>query len=244
MTSATVAAPIPRRKVATRIYVPIGILCLVIAVAGFWPSYFGPMLAGAPHALPIIHLHAVVFAGWVVLLIAQAWLAATGRIALHMKVGTAGMIWGVVVILVGWTTTLVRFGDRLEAGDPQAPIRLFAPLTDMLFFAPFLAAAWIYRRRPEIHKRLLVAATTVLLIAAVHRMTFLGGSPPPLPQLLAVWLSPILVGMIYDFSKRRMVHPVYLIGIGAVLVMKFGRRLLADTDLWRGFVAWLTTLYA
>lgn len=234
-----------RSRTTTRIYVPIGLVCLIITLLGFWPVYFGPLLAGIPHPLPIIHLHAAVFVGWLLLVIVQASLAATGRIALHMKVGNFGMAWGLVLLLVGWATAFSVFGDRVQAGDLElARNRLVAPLTDLLVFAPVLAAAWIYRRKPEIHKRLIIVASIILLSAAVHRMAFLGGGPsPPLPQLLTVWLSPILLGMTYDFFKRRVVHPVYLIGIAAVLFLKFGRRWIFRNETWIDFTTWLATFY-
>jgi hypothetical protein len=239
------AQPVTARvRTTTRVYVPIGLLCFVIAVLGFWPTYFGPLLAGVPHALPIIHLHAAVFVGWVFLMIAQAGLAASGRIALHMKVGNFGFIWGLIVILVGWATAFSMFGSRVHAGDfDAAERRLLAPLTDMLVFGPVLAAAWWYRRKPETHKRLIVVGTTILLIAAVHRMTFLGGRPPPALPLLAVWLSPILLGMIYDYCTRKRVHIVYLIGIAAVLLMKFGRSWIRTTQAWIDFTHWLAKYY-
>lgn len=229
-----------------RVYLPVGLVCILIALVGFWPTYFGPLLLeGTPHPLPVIHLHAVVFMGWLLLFTTQAWLAAHGRIAEHMRVGQLGMAWGVIVIAVGWATALAVFGQRVQAGQlTEAQVRLIAPLTDMLFFAPVLAAAWIYRRRTEIHKRLIVVGTAILLIAAVHRMVILGGRPPPLLPLLAVWLSPILMGMAYDFVRRRMVHPVYLLGIALVLAMKFGRGWIKDTEAWSAFTLWLATFYA
>lgn len=235
---------VTRAPVAFRIYLPIAFLCLAIAIAGFWPSFFGPLvLKATPHALSIINLHATVFTGWLLLVIIQAWLAASGRIALHMRFGKWVFVWGIVVILVGWTTGFVRFGDRLHDGDPHAGSRLFVAITDLLVFAPFLAAAWFYRRRPETHKRLIVVACTTLLIAAVHRIGFLGGPPPPWPQLMAVWLSPILLGIAYDLIRRRLIHPVYLIGIAAVLFMKWGRSWMVHTDTWADFLRWVTAFY-
>ena len=245
VTTTVVPSPMVRRRPALSIYLRIALVCLLIALAGFWPTYFGPLLTGIPHPLPIIHLHATVFTGWLVILITQATLAARGRMALHMKVGKFGIGWGVFLIFVGWATAFSRFGDRVLAGDLSgASDRLFAPFTDMIVFAPFLFAAWHYRHKPEIHKRLIVVATTILLIAAVHRMTFLGGRPPPVPQLLLVWLSPIALGMTYDYVKRRIVHPVYLLGIAAVFLLKFGRLPLRNTEAWRDFTHWLATFYA
>jgi hypothetical protein len=45
------------------------------------------------------------------------------------------------------------------------------PLGDMVLFAGFFIPAVIYRRRPEIHKRLMLLATTALLFAAAGRMS-------------------------------------------------------------------------
>ena len=225
------------------VYALVALACLLIAFAGFWPRYFGPLLAGTLVTVTIIHLHAAVMVGWLLLLILQVALVATGRRALHRRVGAAGMLWGIVVILVGWATAISRFGERVQAGELElAASRLFAPITDMFVFAPLLAAAWYYRHRPQLHKRLIVVASTTLLVAAVHRLRVFG-APLTLPQLLLLWLSPILLGMIWDALKERRVHPVYLLGIGAVLFMKFGRVPLRDTGAWRSFTSWLAAFY-
>lgn len=233
-----------RRRRGVRIYLPVAAMCAAIALIGFWPTYFGPLLSGTVQALPIIHLHAAVFSGWLLLVIAQVGLAATGRTALHMRVGKLGMAYGVLLIVVGEVTAFSAFGARVAAGEiEEAHRRLFAPVTDLIVFAPFLAAAWIYRRSPEVHKRLIVVATTILLIAAVHRTTIFGGPPPPLLPLLLIWLAPIGLGIASDFAKRRSVHPVYIFGVAAVLFLKFGRRPLAQTEVWKELVNWLTSFY-
>ena len=226
------------------LYIGIAVLTVAIAIAGFWPKYFGPLVAGTLQTITMIHVHAVVFVGWLVIVGMQAWLASTGRIALHARIGNYAMLWGVLVIVVGLATAFTVFGDRIAAGQvDDARNRLFVPLTDLMVFAPFFAAAWILRRRPELHKRLIIVATTCLLIAAVHRIPFLGGRPPPLPQLLAVWLAPIYLGMIHDFVKTRRVSPVYLLGIGAVLFLKFGRMGMYRSETWSELSAWLASFY-
>ena len=79
--------------------------------------------------------------------------------------------------------------------------------------------------------------------AAVHRMHFLGGRPPPVPQLLLVWLAPIYLGMFYDLFKHRLVHPAYVLGVLAIVYLKFFRVPLFKSDAWQDFAAWLTTFY-
>ena len=236
------ARPARRRR---WLFTLIAIISIAIALTGFWPTYFGRLLTTGVQVLPIVHLHAVVFSGWLALLLTQALLAANGRVALHMRVGRIGMAYGALLFVVGELTAFAVFGARVASGDVAAArAQLFAPVTDLLVFAPVLAAAWIYRQRPEIHKRLIVVATSVLLIAAVHRIALFGSPPPPLPILLLVWLAPILLGIAHDLVTRRSVHPVYLLGIAAIVFLKFLRRPLARSDGWRGFVDWLVTAYS
>ena len=224
---------------------PIAIFTLVVAIVGFWANYYGRIFAGTVTTPPIIQFHAAIFLGWLLLLITQATLAARGRLSLHMRVGKYVFTYGIGVALVGVIATLAAFEMHLLAGNSQrARDLLFIGLTDMLTFLPFLVAAWFYRRKPEFHKRLIIVATCILLIAPVHRMSwFLGGPPPPVVPVLLIWLAPICAGMIYDFVTRRIVHPVYLIGILAIVFMKFGRMPMYRSETWNSIADWVTTFY-
>jgi hypothetical protein len=90
----------------------------------------------------------------------------------------------------------------------------------------------------------MIVATTTLLIAAVSRMRFLGNPGHP-GLVLLIWSSPVLVAMAYDFAKRRIVHPVYVLGL-AVLTLEspIFRRIARGTETWRSFTDWLVTLVA
>jgi hypothetical protein len=46
------------------LYVGIAMLALAVAAVGFWPTYFGPLLAGTVDKPAIIHVHAAVDVGW------------------------------------------------------------------------------------------------------------------------------------------------------------------------------------
>jgi hypothetical protein len=237
MTTPAAAIAVPRAQ-PRMAYVVVGTLIAAIAVVGFWRSYFGPLLAGGVDELPLIHFHVAVYVGWLVLVIAQAALAAVGRVDLHVKLGRFGIGYGVVVIVAGLLVAIGMFVVRVRAGAaPEAIGRLFGPVLDMVIFAPVFAAAIYHRRRPELHKRLMILATTTLLVAAVGRMRpFLPNGA--LQQL--VWCSPILLAMAFDYTKRRIVHPVYAFGLVLLLVESQPLRMAARTsDTWRSFGAWL-----
>lgn len=242
---ATTAAAIPRTTAPRRLYVGLAVLAALIAVVGFWPTYFGPLVAGTVDKIPIIHFHAAVYMGWLVLFMTQAVLAATGRVASHIKLGRIAIGYGVLVIAAGLLAAFGMFALRVRAGDVAAAQRaLLGPLLDMLVFAPLFAAAVYYRRKPELHKRLMIVATTSLLIAAVGRMPFLG-QPRNLLLVHMIWAAPILIAMAHDFWRQRKVHLVYVIGL-IVLVLEgpLVRIVVRDTDGWLNITARLAAWVA
>jgi hypothetical protein len=241
-TLADSAAPRPAMR-TRRIFVPLALLAAVMAAVGFWPSYFGLLLKGTLDTQLVIHLHAAVFVTWLALFIAQAALAATGRIALHVRLGPWLFAFGVLLVAMGLTTAFARFGYyyRVEGDLARAQTRLFGPVRDMIVFVPWLAAGWIYRRRPEIHKRIMLVATNVLLVAAIGRMAFLG-RPVPEPLFLLVWPLPIYIAIAYDYVTKRIIHPVYVIGLAAMIAMRLVLPL-RGSEAWLAFTAWLAALY-
>jgi hypothetical protein len=226
-----------------RIYLGISFVMVAIIAAGFWPSYFGLLFGNELEKELFIHVHALVYVSWMALFITQIALVATRRVALHRKVGQFGMFWGMVVLVVGTVTAVLRFATMTADGLVE-PARQFViwPLLDMVIFAAFFVPAIIYRRQPDIHKRLMIVATTNLIVAAVSRA--IGVATPMLHLVFVlVWLSPIIIAMIYDFKLRRLVHPVYVTGAIVLTVSSF-RGIAAKTDLWLAFTQWLANAVA
>ena len=208
-----VAAP---RRVRTRAYAGLSALMVGIVVVGFWPSYFGPMVRGQIARPAIIQVHGLIFVGWMALLMAQVALAARGRIQLHRKVGRYGVVYGWLVVAMGLIVGPAASVIHVRAGEwtrDRGAGFLLITFGDMVLFGACFAAAVAYRHRPEIHKRLMIAATVALLFAAVGRM---GIESTPLAAL--VWLSPLLIGMVHDKVTLGRVHPVYVITTVALFI--------------------------
>jgi hypothetical protein len=110
-----------------------------------------------------------------------------------------------------------------------------------VFFAAFVLAGWVYRTRPQIHKRLMLVATTIVAMPAISRMAFLG-TPPSLADYMLVWPLRVDVAMMHDYATARRIHPVYAIGVLAMLaqrlVLPLGR-----TDTWTKWSARFVPLY-
>ena len=225
--------PRARHGLKRKFYIAASGLMAAIALVGFWPTYFGSLANLSVQKSAVIHFHAAVMVGWLALFVTQVALAATGHVRSHRRLGQIGIGYGVLVILVGLTTTFYQFAGRIHDVGLEGSLDYPTwPLVDMILFAPFFALAVAYRRRPEIHKRLMIVATTTLLVAAALRMGL------PWPLMLAVWFSPILIGIAYDLVRQRLIHPVYLIGLAVLFVSSF-RDALMDTDVWLGLTRWL-----
>jgi len=236
MSAQTIAVPRTRTR---GFYVALAVLVAALALAGFWRSYFASLLTGnVVETLPLVHFHIAVYVGWLALFIAQAAFAAAGRIDLHVKIGRFGMGYGWFVVAIGLLVGCGMFVIRVQAGaEAEAIGRLFGPVLDMLVFAPLFAAAVHSRRKPELHKRLMILAMVTLLVPAVSRMR------PFMPSLVLVqlvWSAPILLAMAYDYAKRRIVHPIYVFGLVLLLVESPAVRAAARASQpWRGIGAWL-----
>lgn len=232
----------PRATRRSPIFLQAGLVGTALAVVGFWPTYFGPLVAGAVHATILVHVHAVVMVTWLALFLTQVWLAASGRVRLHIRLGPWVMGYAVVMVVVGLLTTSQHFADLLDTGDVfRAQRWLFGILREVAFIVAFLAAGWAYRRRPEIHKRLMLVATMMVVVPAVGRMAFLG-KPVPLWVFMVVWPLPVYLALVHDFRTKRIIHPAYAIGIAAMLaerlVLQFN-----TSPTWHAIAAHVTALY-
>jgi hypothetical protein len=220
---------IPRAVKPRYYYVGMAAFMCVMVLVGFWPTFFSQLLSGIPDRHWIVHLHGWIFVGWMVLLVTQVILAASGRTQAHRSLGTLGVVYGFLVLVMGMVVAVAGPVMRFTTGDQtldESAGFMIIPLGDMILFAGFFISAVVYRRRPEIHKRFILLATTALLFAAVGRMQFM-----PLPVGTVLWFSPVLIGMAYDKSTRGGVHPVYWIGLVA-MVIGMMRLALLESEFW------------
>ena len=209
-------------------YVGLSLLLIATVVIGFWPTYFGTLLRGGATRPLVMHVHGAIFTGWMALLFLQVGLAATGRVRTHRRVGTFGIWYGAAVFTMGVIATFAAPVIHVHAGEwtaDQAAGFLILPIGDMILFGGFFGAAVKFRNKPEIHKRLIVAATVALAFAAVARMNF----APPI--FFVIWMAPMAALAAFDFRSTGRVHRVTMICI-AVMVIAFPRVLLIENEAW------------
>ncbi len=220
-----------REPQAPWFFAALGLLAAIIVAAGFWRGYWQPLIAGTLDKEWVIDLHAAVFVGWIALFVTQATLVLKGRTDLHRRVGKFGIYYGFLIIAMGLFVAFNQLAYGIAAGkSAEAQSFLLIPLVDMVLFPAFFGAAVYYRRRPEFHMRLMLVATTALLIAPVARLD-LGAFMAMDWSVFAIWLTPIYLAMIHDFLTKRIVHPVYVIGL-SVLAVSMLRIPAAGSESW------------
>ena len=212
-----------------RFYVGLTLFLFATVIIGFWPSYFATLLSGGVTRPLVMHAHGAVFTGWMLLLFLQVGLATSGRVRAHRRVGSFGIWYGALVWIMGVIATFAAPVIHVQAGEwplDQAAGFLILPIGDMILFGGFFGAAVKYRNKPEIHKRLIVAATVALAFAAVARMNL------SLPIFFAIWMAPMAALAAFDVRSIGRVHRVTAI-CSAVMVLAFPRLLLAQSESWR-----------
>jgi hypothetical protein len=216
-----------------RLAVAIAVFVPLVAFIGFARSYYLKAFFGFP-PLPslLVHIHGVVMTAWVALFSVQVGLVASHRTRLHMKLGILGSALALLVFVLGILTSLAA-AARGSAIPGWEPLRfLVIPLGDMLAFGALVGGALYYRRKMEIHKRLMFLSALNLLPAAVARipldfiqsngaLAFYG-----LPDLCVVAV------VAYDTIKQGRLHPAYFWGALLLIASHPLRIMLAGTDIW------------
>ena len=213
------------------IFVAMAAWFIFIVLVGFIPDAImkiGLVEAGKRPPFPLMmHAHAVVMGSFLLLVLAQTWLMATGRRALHMQLGIAGMVLAAALVAIGFMLAPImyhqvwngaHFGpppvrQALAAAVPFVENILLLQIAAGFMFALFITIALAARDRdPGLHKRMVFLAITVPLGAAIDRMQWLPTTMPwnPVGQdfylLLAV--APMFV---WDVIRNRRVHEAYWI---------------------------------
>jgi hypothetical protein len=266
--TATITEAAPRAVPAqrTKFYLWIAVAMAATAFLGFAPTFWIPMAQGVPERIAVLAIHGALFFGWTLFLIYQAWLVSSGNTARHRDTGMLGVSLATAMVIFG-TLAAINAAKRAITGGfaDGGEAFMIVPLTSLFSFAVLVTAAILNIRRSEWHKRLMLAATAVILDAAIARpfiaylvmgghippfqgtvgLAGFGGPPPPvvgvLPPALIGMLF-IVAGMVYDWRKLGKVHPAYYWAGGFILALQLLKIPFSDTALWHSFARSLVSL--
>lgn len=236
-------SPNIHRRISDRpLYLLAAIVVPLIVLIGFARTYYlKGFFATPPIPSLFVHLHGIVMTAWVALFIVQVSLVATRRTKVHQRLGILGGVLAALVVVVGILTGLYAAARGATPGPPALQF-LIVPLGDMVVFAILIGVALYFRRRLDVHKRLMLLAALTFLGPAIARipLNFIanGGA------LAFYGLTDlcILAFIAFDTIRHRRLHPAFLWGALFIFVMQPVRILLAGTDAWLRFAAALVSL--
>lgn len=227
-----------------RFFTGMALAILATVVVGFARSFFlRPLFPDWPSPREtIFYVHGTVFTAWILLLLAQATLVASGRTDVHRTVGAFGAVLATAMVLLGTLAALTAARRPTGFVDvPVPPLQFLAiPLFDIALFALFVGLAIAVRRNTQSHKRFMLLATINLVTAAIARWPLVFDYGPPaffgLTDLFLVALA------IWDFRVRGRLHPVTLWGGLLIIASQPLRLLVMGTGGWLSFARWATGL--
>lgn len=225
-----------------RIYAWAAIAVPLIVLAGFARTYYLKGFFGTPQLPALVHFHGLVMSLWVLMFVVQIRLVAVRRTDWHRRLGVAGAILAALVLIVGAKTALDAVGRAQTVPNLPPPLVFLAvPLGDLLVFGTLVGLGIFYRRRPEIHKRLILLSCGAILPAAVARIPlgFIQNGGPlaffGLPDLILLGLA------VADTVKHRRLHPAFAMGLVFLIASQPLRMMLSGTETWLKFASWLTS---
>jgi len=234
------------------IYVFTAASIIAIVLTGFIPDSLAKIAGIKAGQLPpfplVLHVHAVLMGSFLLLLLAQTVLVATGKCAWHMQIGIAAMILVPAILVTGLVLVPTIYHNVWNAAhNGPAPVRqqllpvvpilediLLAQLRVAVLFTIFMWIALRARRRdPGLHKRLILLAAAIPLPAALDRIHWLPTTFPnsflttDIYTLLAV--SPLFL---WDLARNHAVHRAYVIFAAFFVPVSAVLYALWDTPIW------------
>lgn len=227
-------------------YTAAGAIFLVLIVIGFQHYIFGGKHVDGtpidPSILATVVVHSSSIFGWYVLFFVQSLLISTQNRRLHMKLG-----WSVLVIasMIALTGPLVATRSiRLDpSGAFDWPGRQFLLImyAEIALYVVFVAIGVLNRKRPRIHRPMMLLACLAILSGATARIPLIN-SIFGLHTWMALFGPVVSLGALLLLARLAMTRRVdreFAAAYAAFVVVTVVASRLAVTSVW---VSWAGTI--
>lgn len=200
-----------------RFAVGVAVAMFLVNFAGFVPTFFLRPFFDVPQIPLYLYVHGVLGTAWFALVVTQAVLIANREFTRHRQLGWIGVGLGVVLIGLGVYTS-THMVPRNAAAHPlsAADIELYgfvtaADLAGFVIFPTLVALAIYFRRRVDIHMRLMLIATLEITGPAVARIASWSATYSTIIGI--VMLGLIASFVVHDLWTRRRIHLATILGL-------------------------------
>jgi hypothetical protein len=244
-------APISQQRIERVFYLLAGCLLLVIVAIGFQKFYLhGRASSGGPvtqQIVPLVFLHGILMSTWVIGFVAQSSLIVASNRKLHMSLGVAGAVVAACLVIVGVTTAMASVHYNPDEYKDLWSARRFLSfmLTNILGFGILAAIGLKYRRRPEIHRPMMLLATLFVAgPAGFFRIPLIGGpTMTAIHTIFAPWVPMLILGVLLVLVKALLTRSwdrYFVIGLGGIVFVCILQFLVANTAWWYRVAGWVT----
>lgn len=228
-------------------------LFIAITLGGFIPDSLAKIAAVKAGERPpfhmILHVHAVLMASFLLLLLAQTALVATGKRKLHRTLGVTAFALVPAIVVVGFLLAIGNYhwvwaAARTASGEAGQSLRQLVLILDdillmqlrigVLFPLFMVIGLWARRSDAGLHKRMMILATAVPLPAAIDRLSWLLPTTLPTSAIstdlyVLVAIAPMFV---WDLVRNGRVHRAYSIWFAVNLPFAIAVHGLWKTQWW------------
>jgi len=194
-----------------------------------------------PQIRTVVIVHGTCMTAWVLSFLIQTILIGTRRYRLHMVLGRIAALLAAFILVSGFWFVLASF--RLK--PPQFVLFAltmkqftFVSFYTLLMFAGFLAVGIQYRRKPTIHRPMMLLATLSIMAPAIGRIGALNAlyQETVLESVFGPSLGMLVLGAIFlvaNWCLSRSIDRPYAIGYGVLaftqlLAIQFARTAIRD----------------
>ena len=221
-----------------RFFMVMAFAMALVIVAGFSLNL---AMGRSTFAVPwIVHVHAIIFMGFVALYLLQNGLVFSGNLALHRRLGWLSVGWIPAMLVTGF---LVQRWSLQARGGPfffDQNQFLICNTIALLTFAGLASWAVIIRTNTGWHRRLMFVAFAILTGPGLGRLL-----PQPLLIPNAWWWDQIgvllfpAIGMLADKKRYGRAHPAWLWGVGLFAGFQIAANSFAYTEAGVGLTRWV-----
>ena len=219
-------------------YVTYLVIIWLVMIGGFGLDIVRKFAKVGLHYPLIVHVHALVFTGWLVLFTTQVLLNGRGNNRLHRRLGVLALGFIPLMVVLGPATAIVV--DRLKFGHPNTAFPVIsAQFANVLASSVVLIAGLLLRAHPAAHKRLMLMGTLAMTEPGIARLIF-----KPLSAMMGKGVWPfffadyggsvlLMLGLgAYDMVTRGRLHPAYVAAFAWVLANEMTAAWLFNQPWW------------
>jgi hypothetical protein len=253
--SPTESVDAPRRIMpqdrARFFYAGAAALLLVLMFLGFQQFYLhGRAFPTRPLAPPIRTLlisHGVAMSTWVVLLLVQPLLIVNRKHQVHMLLGKIGAVLAACIFILGLKVGI----EAARVSPPEVrlwnlPYKQFmaVPIISITIFAGFVGVGVWNRRRPEVHRPMMLLATLAAIPAALDRIDAISSlyRHTVWGTIFGPFFSSLVIGgvfLVVKWALTRSFDRWYAMGWAGLVVASAFIMKLATTQTWDRFASFL-----